>query len=150
VFTPYQSWRKSSYEEAIVYEQLRAQARARTIGGTVAMVGGAAAMYESQDRATDLGGLISVIGGAVTLKSAIVKRQESVMHAEALEELGTAAEGALIPHTIDLENQVVRLHGTVTEQYDELRGILRQLYFEDLDLELPSPPAAEPQPADET
>jgi hypothetical protein len=150
VFTPYQSWRKSSYEEAIVYEQLRAQARARTIGGTVAMVGGAAAMYEGTDQATDLGGLISVIGGAVTLKSAIVKRQESVMHAEALEELGTAAEGALIPHTIDLENQVVRLHGTVAEQYDELRGILRQLYFEDLDLELPSPPAAEPQPADET
>jgi hypothetical protein len=145
VFTPYQSWRKASYEEAVAYEELRAQSRARAIGGTAAMVGGVAAMVESDNSAVDVGGLISVIGGAVVLKSAIEKRQEAVMHAEALEEVGAAAEEQLIPHTIELENQVVRLHGTVTEQYDELRGILRRLYFEDLDL---PPPAEVEVPAD--
>jgi len=68
------------------------------------------------------------------------------MHAEALEEVGAAAEAELVPHTIDLENQVVRLQGTVEEQYDELRGILRDLYFQDLDLPPPeaAPPASEP------
>ncbi len=148
VFTPYQSWRKASYEEAIAYEELRAQSRARAIGGAAAMVGGVAAMVESDDSAVDVGGLISVIGGAVTLKSAIDKRQEAVMHAEALEEVGAAAEEQLIPHTIELENQVVRLQGTVTEQYGELRGILRQLYFEDLDL--PPPPVDVETPANES
>lgn len=146
VFGPYQSWRKATYEEAIAYEELRAQSRARAIGGTMAMVGGVAAMVESDDAAVDVGGLVSIIGGAVTLKSAITKRQEASMHAEALEEVGAAAEAELVPHTIDLENQVVRLQGTVEEQYGELRGILRDLYFEDLDLPPPAaaPPASEP------
>jgi hypothetical protein len=142
VFAPYQSWRRSSYEEALAYEQLQAQARARAIGGTVAMVGGVATMVERDEPAADMAGLVSIIGGAVTLKSAIEKRQEASMHAEALEEVGTAAEAEVMPHTIELENQVVRLQGTVTEQYDELRGILRKMYFEDLDL--PSPPQTVP------
>jgi len=144
IYSPYQNWRRATYEEAIAYEQLRAQARARLIGGTVAMVGGVAAMVESNDPAVDLGGLISVIGGAVTLKSAIEKRAEAEMHSEALQEVGAAAEAEFVPHTIELENQVVRLQGTVEEQYQELRGILRDLYFEDLDL---PPPPAPPTPS---
>lgn len=142
VYVPYQNWRRATYEEAIAYEELRAQSRARAIGGTIAMVGGVAAMVESDDSAVDIGGLVSVIGGAVTLKSAITKRAEAEMHAEALEEVGVSAEAELVPQTIELENQVVRLHGTVEEQYGELRGILRNLYFEDLDL--PPPPVSPP------
>ena len=42
-----------------------------------------------------------------------------------------------MPHTIELENQSVRLQGTVDEQYEELRGILRKIYFDDLDLPVP-------------
>jgi hypothetical protein len=145
VFPTYQNWRKATYEEAIAYEQLRAQSRARAIGGTVAMVGGVAAMIESDDSAVDLGGLVSVIGGAVTLKSAISKRAEAAMHAEALQEVGTAAEAELVPQTIELENQVVRLQGTVEQQYAELRGILRDLYFQDLDLPPPPPESLDPQ-----
>jgi len=142
VFTPYQSWRRATYQEAIAYEELRAQSRARMIGGTIAMVGGVAAMVESDDPYVDVGGLVSVIGGAVTVKSAIEKRAEAEMHAEALEEVGVAVETELIPHTIELENQVVRLQGTVEEQYAELRGILRDIYFQDLDL--PPPPVTPP------
>ncbi|MBX3708106.1 MAG: hypothetical protein KF911_15885 [Pseudomonadales bacterium] len=138
LYPPYQNWRRATYEEAIAYKELRAQARARAIGGTVAMVGGVAAMVESDNPAVDVGGLVSIIGGAVTLKSAIAKRAEAEMHGEALQEVGAAAEAEVVPHTLELENQIVRLQGTVEEQYRELRGILRNLYFEDLDL--PPPP----------
>lgn len=138
LYAPYQNWRRATYEEAIAYKELRAQARARAIGGTVAMVGGVAAMVESDNPAVDVGGLVSIIGGAVTLKSAIAKRAEAEMHGEALQEVGAAAEAEVVPHTLELENQIVRLQGTVEEQYRELRGILRDLYFEDLDL--PPPP----------
>jgi len=139
---PYQSWRKATYEEAIAYKELRAQSRARMIGGATAIVGGVAAMAESSDSAVDYGGLISVIGGAVTLKSAIAKRAEASIHAEVLQEVGVAAEAEIMPHTIELENQTVRLQGTVEEQYQELRGILRRLYFADLGLPDPNPEAA--------
>ena len=138
MYPPYHNWRQATYEEAMAYKQLRAQARARAIGGTVALVGGVAAMVEGDNATTNVGGLISVIGGAVTLKSAIAKRAEAEMHAEALQEVGSAAEVEVIPHTLELENQIVRLQGTVEQQYEELRRILRDLYFADLDL--PPPP----------
>jgi len=112
------------------------------IGGATAIVGGVAAMAESSDAAVDYGGLISVIGGAVTLKSALDKRAEASIHAEVLQEVGIAAEAEVMPHTIELENQTVRLQGTVEEQYQELRGILRRLYFADLGLPDPAAEAA--------
>jgi hypothetical protein len=134
---PYQSWREATYEEAIAYKLLRAEARRRTVGGAAAIVGGVAAMAESSDSAVDTSGLVSIIGGAMTLKSAIAKREEAQIHAEAMREVGVAAEAEVVPHTIELENQVVRLEGTVEEQYDKLRGILRDLYFADLGLPAP-------------
>ena len=137
MYGPYQSWRKATYEEAIAYKELKAQARARTIGGTVAIVGGVAAMAESSDSTVDTGALVSIIGGAVTLKSAIAKRAEAEIHAEMLQEVGIAAESEIMPHTLDLENQVVRLQGSVDEQYEALRGILRDLYYADLGLPAP-------------
>jgi hypothetical protein len=148
MYEPYQDWREATYEEAITYKLLRAEARRRTIGGAAAIVGGVAAMAESNDAAVDTGGLVSVIGGAMTLKSAIAKRQEAEMHAETLREVGVAAEAEVMPYTLELENQVVRLEGTVDEQYDRLRGILRELYFADLDLPVPGEEDAG-APADE-
>jgi hypothetical protein len=137
MYGPYQSWREATYEEALAYKLLRAEARRRTIGGAAAIVGGVAAMAESNDPAMDTGGLVSVIGGAMTLKSAITKREDAEIHAEAMREVGVAAEAEVMPHTIELENQVVRLDGTVEEQYDKLRGILRDLYFADLGIPPP-------------
>lgn len=144
MYTPYQSWRAATYEEAIAYKALRAESRRRAIGGAVAVVGGVAAIAESNDRVVDTAGIVSIIGGAVTLKSAIAKRQEAEIHAEMIREVSVAAEGALMPQTIELENQVVRLDGTVEQQYDRLRAILRDLYFADLDL---PPPGAADAPA---
>jgi hypothetical protein len=142
MFTPYQAWRHATYEEAIALKQLKIQARNRTIGGTAAIIAGIAALTESGDPYVSTSGLVSIIGGAVTLKSAFAKRAEASIHAEVLQEVGVAAEAEIMPHTLDLENQTVRLQGTVDEQYEELRGILREIYFADLGL--PVPPEAEP------
>lgn len=137
MFTSYNNWRKATYEEAIAYRQLRAEARARTLGGALAIVGGVAAIYEGDNAFIDAGGIGTVIGGAMTIKSAIGKRAEAAIHAEVLQELGVAAEAEVVPHTLELENQTVRLQGNVDEQYAELRTLLRRLYFEDLDLPVP-------------
>lgn len=137
MFGSYQNWRRATYEEAIAYKQLKSQARARTIGGATAIIAGVAAMSESSDPYIDSSGIVSVISGALTLKSAIAKRAEAEIHAEVLQEVGVAAEAEIVPHTIELENQTVRLQGTVDEQYQELRGILRKVYFDDLGLPVP-------------
>lgn len=144
MYPSYQNWRRATYDEAIAYKQLKAQSRARMIGGATAIVAGVAAMAESSDPYVDSAGIISVVGGALTVKSAIAKRAEAEIHAEVLQEVGVAAEAEIMPHTIELENQTVRLQGTVDEQYDELRKILRKIYFADLGLPIPEgPPEAD-------
>ncbi len=141
MYPAYQSWRKATYDEAIAYKELKAQSTARAIGGAVAIAGGIAAMSESSNAYVDTSGLVSIMSGAMLLKTAIAKRDEAQMHAQVLEEVGIAAEAEIMPHTIDLENQTVRLSGNVDEQYDELRGILRRLYYEDLGLPDPDAPS---------
>jgi hypothetical protein len=147
MYPSYQNWRKASYDEAIALKELKQQARARTIGGAAAIIGGIAAMSESNNSYVNTSGLVSVISGAMILKSAINSKAEAAIHAEVLEEIGAAAEAEIIPYTIELENQSVSLQGTVDEQYQELRGILRKMYYADLGL--PPPPDPESKAVDE-
>ncbi len=142
MYPTYQSYRKASYAQVIAYEELREQSRNRAIGGTLAIVGGVAGIYESDNGFVDAGGLVSIGAGATQIVSAIAKRHEAEMEAERLRELGTATEAELVPTTIELENQTARLQGNVEQQYEQLRGILRRVYFEDLNLPVPEDTAA--------
>ena len=134
VHPPYHEWRKATYDEAVMLKQLKNQARNRTIGGIAAIIAGVAAMTESSNPYVETGGLVSVIGGAVTLKSAIAKRAEAAIHSEVLLEVGEAAQAEISPYTLDLENQTISLQGSVDEQYEQLRQILKELYLVDLGL----------------
>ena len=133
MYESYQNWRKASYDEAIAYQKLRAQARARTVAGAASIVGGIAAQG-SDSRATQLGGYVGIVGGAVTLRSAIGKFADAKIHSSVLQELGISAEAEITPHTIELENESLRLQGNVDEQYDELRTILKQIYADEVGL----------------
>jgi hypothetical protein len=146
MYKPYQEWRRSSYAESIAYQQLQAQARARMLAGTAAVVGGVAGEFASSDTTVQTAGWVAVGAGAAIIKSALNKRAEAQIHAEVLQELGQSAEAEIAPHSIELENETVRLTGTVDAQYAELRRILRKAYYEDLGLVVPdAPPAPPPQ-----
>ncbi len=142
MYPAYQDWRRASYDQAIAYKELKAQSRARVIGGTMAIIGGVAAIYESSDAYVDASGVVGVIAGATLITSAVQKRHEAEQQADRLRELGSAAEAEMVPTTIELENQTMRLQGNVDQQYEELRRILRRVYFEDLGLEPPADVAA--------
>ena len=136
MLSPYQDWREATFDEAIARQQLLAQARARTFAGIISIAAGIAAQA-SDNSAAQTAGTIGIIGGAMILKSGLAKRAEAKIHAEVLEELGTSAEAEITPHTMELENQTVRLSGTVDAQYEELRRILRVLYYEEIGLAVP-------------
>jgi len=127
MFTPYQSWRRATYSEAIAYREERNKARARLLAGTVGIVAGVAAQT-SDNTVTQYGGTMGIIGGAMMIKSGIAKRADAQLHIEVLRELGTSAEAEIMPHTIELENESIALQGSVDEQYEELRRILRKIY----------------------
>ena len=127
MFTPYQSWRRATYSEAIAYREERNKARARLLAGTAGIVAGVAAQT-SDNTLTQYAGTMGIIGGAMMIKSGIAKRADAQLHIEVLRELGTSAEAEIMPHTIELENESIALQGSVDEQYEELRRILRKIY----------------------
>ena len=140
MFTPYQNWRRATYDEAIAYKRARQQARSRAIAGSAAVIGGIALKNSAETAVPYYGGFSGIIGGAVLLKTALDKRAEAQVNADMLQELGASAEAAISPYTMELENQVLQLQGSVDVQYEELRRILKLAYYEELGLVLPDAP----------
>lgn len=138
MYKPYNGWRASNYTETVAYRDLKAQSNARMLGGALAIVSGIGGIYGSDNAFVDATGLLAIPAGVTLIKSAVIKKHEAAMHAEVMREVGTAVESELMPYTMDLENQTLTLHGSVQDQYEQLRGVLRRLYFEDL--QLPPPP----------
>lgn len=138
MYKPYDGWRSSNYSETVAYRDLKAQSNARMLGGALAIVSGIGGIYGSDNAFVDATGLLAIPAGVTLIKSAITKKHEAAMHAEVMREVGTSAESELMPYTMDLENQTLTLQGNVQDQYEQLRGVLRRLYFEDL--QLPPPP----------
>ena len=137
MYPTYQNWRRATYSEAIAYRQQRDKARRHAIAGAVGIAAGIVAQT-SDTRVTRYGGAVSIIGGALVVKDSIQKYADAKVHSEVLRELGTSAEAEISPHTIELENRTISLQGTVAKQYEQLRAVLRQLYYEELGTVAPS------------
>ena len=134
---PYQDWRAATYDEAIAYRRVTEKAKRKTLIGAAALAGGIIAQASDSDVAR-YGGATGIIAGASLSVSAVGDRAEAKLHSEVLQELGMSAEAEVSPHTIELENQTLRLQGTVDDQYEQLRRILKRIYLEELELALPA------------
>lgn len=133
---PYQEWRKQTYAEVIEMRDLRRTARNRTIAGIGAILGGIAAAG-SNSGAGRTAGQVGVIGGGYLVKSGFDKGSQAKIHVEALQELGDSLEAEIQPQVIELENQTITLSGTVENQYDQWRELLKEIYQADTQGEAP-------------
>ncbi len=127
MYTPYQEWRKLSYEEVIAQRELQAEANQRLIAGAAAVVAGIAAQTSSSDYA-NAAGIVGIAGGAYLLKSGLEKRAESSIHSLAIEELGQSLSAEITPRVIELEDRTVRLSGNVEDQYSQWRELMADIY----------------------
>jgi len=125
---PYREWRRMSYEETLALRQLRNEANARLLGGAVAVIGGILAQGSSSSVARTAG-IVGIGAGAYAVKDGLEKREEARIHVQAIEELGTSLNADLEPRTIELDNNSVTLTGTVNDQYEQWRAILRDIYM---------------------
>jgi outer membrane lipoprotein SlyB len=142
MYSPYQEWRKLSYEEAVALQELKDESMRRLIAGGVAVLAGIAAAGGGEG-STRAAGNVAIIGGGYLLKSGLEKRNEAQIHVEALEELGMSLEAEITPHVIELEDRTVMLSGNVEDQYAQWREILADIYRAEIgELEaLPAPAA---------
>lgn len=136
--SPYQDYRKYSYDEASSMRTLRAQARSRTIVGATMLaagVAGAVCGYTSDGGCSSTGAQVASVtattGGALLLKSAFDKRAEAKFNAQGLQEIAQSLDAEVTPHVIELESQTLNLSGTVDQQFTALRRALRSIYRED-------------------
>ena len=144
MYTPYQEWRRASYEETIALRELEAESQREMIAGGAAILAGIVAQT-SGSRTTRSAGAVGVIGGGALLKSGLEKRAESNIHSLALEELGQSLDAEITPRVIELEDRTVRLTGNVEDQYDQWRELLADIYAAELAaLEPPAAAADDP------
>ena len=144
MYTPYQEWRRASYEETIALRELEAESQREMIAGGAAILAGIVAQT-SGSRTTRSAGAVGVIGGGALLKSGLEKRAESNIHSLALEELGQSLDAEITPRVIELEDRTVRLTGNVEDQYDQWRELLADIYAAELaTLEPPAASANDP------
>ena len=144
MYTPYQEWRKASYEETVALRELENEAKREMIAGGAAILAGIVAQ-SSGSRMTRSAGAIGVVGGGALLKRGLEKRAESNIHSLALEELGQSLDAEITPRVIELEDRTVRLTGNVEDQYDQWRELLADIYAAELaTLEPPQPKTPSP------
>jgi hypothetical protein len=124
---PYQEWRKQSYDEAVALQELRTESRRRLIAGIAAVAAGIAAASSDNSSAQSAAN-VAIIGGGYLVKSGLDKRTEADIHVQALEELGLSLEAEIAPQVIELEDRTVTLTGSVEDQYEQWRELLRQIY----------------------
>ena len=127
MYTPYQEWRKLSYDEVVAQRELQTEANQRLIAGAAAVIAGIAAQGSSSDYA-NTAGVVGIAGGAYLLKSGLEKRAESSIHSLAIEELGQSLSAEITPRVIELEDRTVRLSGNVEDQYDQWRELMADIY----------------------
>ena len=139
---PYQEWRKLSYEEAIALKELKAESTRRLIAGAAMVIAGVAASGSS-DSASRSAANIAILGGGSIFKSGMDSRIEAEIHVQALEELGMSLEAEIAPQIIELEDRTVTLTGSVEEQYQQWRELLRQIYEAEIGEPLPLPSGGE-------
>ena len=144
MYTPYQEWRKASYEETVALRELESEAKREMIAGGAAILAGIVAQ-SSGSSMTRSAGAIGVVGGGALLKRGLEKRAESNIHSLALEELGQSLDAEITPRVIELEDRTVRLTGNVEDQYDQWRELLADIYAAELAaLEPPQPEPRSP------
>ncbi|WP_317933448.1 hypothetical protein [Halioxenophilus sp. WMMB6] len=124
---PYEEWRSQTYDEVIAVRELRQQSINRTIAGVASVVGGVMAAG-SGSGSTRAAGQIGIAGGGYLIKEGFDKRADSKMHVEALQELGDSLEADVEPHFFELEDRTVTLTGSVENQYQQWRKMLRDIY----------------------
>ena len=126
--SPYEEWRRQSYEEAVALQELQSESTRQLIAGGLALIAGIAMATTGDSATSQVAGQVAVLGGGYLLKGGLDKRNEAQIHVQALEELGQSLEAEITPQVIELEDRTVTLHGNVEDQYAQWRELLADIY----------------------
>ena len=143
----YQDYRRYTYDEAMQKRALERDGRQAWRTAAVSVAAATALVLASENSAVDYSAAVAgVAGAAMSARRALATRREAALYRDAIRELGMQLEGEVTPLVIELDDRTYTLTGSVDEQYERWRGILRDLYAEEYGL--PQETAAADAPAD--
>lgn len=124
---PYVQWRRESYNEVMTLRSMKSKARNQKLMGAAAILAGILGASNA-DASVRAASAIGVAGGAYVLKAGYERDADAQIHIDALQELGDSLEASIESHVIELEDRTVTLTGTVENQYQQWRAILKEIY----------------------
>jgi len=124
---PYSQWRKESYNEVMTMRSMKSRSSNQKLIGAVAIVAGIFGAGHS-DGSVRAASAIGMTGGAYVVKAGFDREAEAQIHIDALQELGDSLEASIESHVIELEDRTITLSGTVENQYEQWRNILKDIY----------------------
>jgi hypothetical protein len=127
---PYDAWREYAREEAISIRELTKSARWRTGMGIATIV--ASIVYGQSSDGSFSERLVRdalMYVGVDMIRASQVRKQEKQIHTETLEELSASFDDDIEPMVVEIQGTQHRLTGTADAQYEEWRGLLRQMFI---------------------
>lgn len=125
----YLAWQKNSFYQVKAEEAAKKQAQAQAFAGALLMVAGAAAASNSNNSYTGYAaGYGAMAAGAGFLaKSSQTSKQAKIIK-DGIDELGKDLSISMAPSVIEMEDKIVELSGDASEQYQQWRKILKDIY----------------------
>jgi hypothetical protein len=125
----YKVWQEQSFGEAVARRKAASAAFWNGVASVVAVAAtvSAANDCDSYECARNTG----IVGGAVAgnfLQNSFENSQEAKIHRDALNEIAASIDGTLAPSVIEMEDNTVTLTGSATEQSNQWKVILQNIY----------------------
>ncbi len=127
---PYMEWRERSYEHAVAIRELKRSRTMRGIAGAAAVIASIVAIGEGGTAGRAAGG-VGIYGGTSLITSALQKSNELSQHVTDFNEISESVMSTITPQVLELEDQTITLTGTVRDQYEQWRELLRKIYFDE-------------------
>ncbi len=129
--SPYLEWRQARSAEAEALRTVEREALQRKLLGVAAIIGGVALAASSNNNSYQANSVlrdVMVIGGAYAVKSGFDMDSETVIHRDAIVELGDSFANEAQPLVVEVEGETHKLTGSAEMQYAQWRGLLKRIY----------------------
>ena len=126
--TPYQDFRRASYESVVKARQLRKRGNRQILAGIAGIIGGVYGRINAGSFMAFDGSTAAAAVGGYALKQGLQTRQKAAEQTERVSEMGASLEAVIGPQVIALEDRSVTLEGSVQTQYEQWREMLHRMY----------------------
>lgn len=117
MWEPYENWRKYYMIEAEQRREVERRAKQTKFVAALIMIAGV------------MRGPGLFTTGALLYKNGMDISQEAEIHNEAIRELGDSLSAEVSPMVVEIEGRTVELTGSIEEQYQKWRKLLREIYI---------------------